>query len=101
MVGLLHAMAFMVLLRVAWVIWNNKPLPLPTKYFSTWQNIIASALSTNTYTTGYRVSLTWSLSSNDVFAANTPTFEISKVPVVVLKKSEIFAILIQSNIFIE
>jgi len=29
MVGLLHAMAFMVLLRIGWVIWNNKPLPLP------------------------------------------------------------------------
>jgi len=29
MVGLLHAMAFMVLLLVGWVIWNNKPLPLP------------------------------------------------------------------------
>jgi len=27
MVGLLHAMAFMVLLLVGWVIWNNKPLP--------------------------------------------------------------------------
>jgi len=31
MVGLLHAMAFMVLLLVGWVIWNNKPLPLPKK----------------------------------------------------------------------
>ena len=30
MVGLLHAMAFMVLLLIGWVIWNNKPLPLPT-----------------------------------------------------------------------
>jgi len=29
MVGLLHAMAFMVLLLIDWVIWNNKPLPLP------------------------------------------------------------------------
>jgi len=29
MVGLLHAMAFMVLLLIGWVIWNNKPLPLP------------------------------------------------------------------------
>jgi len=29
MVGLLHAMAFMVLLLVGWVIWNNKSLPLP------------------------------------------------------------------------
>jgi len=29
MVGLLHAMAFMVLLLVGWVIWNNKPSPLP------------------------------------------------------------------------
>jgi len=28
MVGLLHAMALMVLLLVGWVIWNNKPLPL-------------------------------------------------------------------------
>ena len=28
MVGLLHAMAFMVLLLIGWVIWNNKPLPL-------------------------------------------------------------------------
>ena len=27
MAGLLHAMAFMVLLLVGWVIWNNKPLP--------------------------------------------------------------------------
>ena len=27
MVGLLHAMAFMVLLLIGWVIWNNKPLP--------------------------------------------------------------------------
>jgi len=26
MVGLLHAMAFMVLLLIGWVIWNNKPL---------------------------------------------------------------------------
>jgi len=26
MVGLLHAMAFMMLLLVGWVIWNNKPL---------------------------------------------------------------------------
>jgi len=32
MVGLLHAMAFMVLLLIGWVIWNNKPLPL------CWQN---------------------------------------------------------------
>jgi len=31
MVGLLHAMAFMVLLLIGWVIWNNKPLPLPVK----------------------------------------------------------------------
>ena len=29
MVGLLHAMAFMVLLLIGWVIWNNKPSPLP------------------------------------------------------------------------
>jgi len=29
MVDLLHAMAFMVLLLIGWVIWNNKPLPLP------------------------------------------------------------------------
>jgi len=29
MVGLLHAMAFMVFLLVGWVIWNNKPSPLP------------------------------------------------------------------------
>jgi len=29
MVGLLHAMAFMVLLLIGWVIWNNIPLPLP------------------------------------------------------------------------
>ena len=28
MVGLLHAMAFMVLLLVGWVIWNNKPLTI-------------------------------------------------------------------------
>jgi len=28
MVDLLHAMAFMVLLLIGWVIWNNKPLPL-------------------------------------------------------------------------
>jgi len=28
MVGLLHAMAFMMLLLVGWVIWNNKPLTL-------------------------------------------------------------------------
>jgi len=28
MIGLLHAMAFMVLLLVGWVIWNNEPLPL-------------------------------------------------------------------------
>ena len=28
MVGLLYAMAFMVLLLIGWVIWNNKPLPL-------------------------------------------------------------------------
>jgi len=27
MVGLLYAMAFMVLLLVGWVVWNNKPLP--------------------------------------------------------------------------
>jgi len=27
MVGLLHAMVFMVLLLIGWVIWNNKPLP--------------------------------------------------------------------------
>ena len=27
MVGLLHAMAIMVLLLIGWVIWNNKPLP--------------------------------------------------------------------------
>jgi len=32
MVGLLHAMAFMVLLLVGWVIWNNKPLPLPSDH---------------------------------------------------------------------
>jgi len=30
MVGLLHAMTFMVLLLVGLVIWNNKPLPLPS-----------------------------------------------------------------------
>ena len=29
MVGLLHALAFMVLLLIGRVIWNNKPLPLP------------------------------------------------------------------------
>jgi len=29
MVGLLHAMAFMMLLLVVWVIWNNKPFPFP------------------------------------------------------------------------
>jgi len=29
MVGLLHAMAFMVLLLIVWVIWNNKSFPLP------------------------------------------------------------------------
>jgi len=29
MVGLLDAMAFMVLLLIGWVIWNNKPLPSP------------------------------------------------------------------------
>ena len=34
MVGLLHAMAFMVLLLIDWVIWNNKPLPLPFVYNS-------------------------------------------------------------------
>ena len=28
MVGLLHAMAFMMLLLVGWVIWNNKPLTI-------------------------------------------------------------------------
>jgi len=33
MVGLLHAMAFMVLLLIGWVIWNNKPLPLPLPGF--------------------------------------------------------------------
>jgi len=32
MVGLLHAMAFMVLLLIGWVIWNNKPLPLPLPF---------------------------------------------------------------------
>jgi len=30
MVGLLHAMAFVVLQLICWVIWNNKPLPLQT-----------------------------------------------------------------------
>ena len=29
LVGLLHAMAFIMLLLVGWVIWNNKPLSLP------------------------------------------------------------------------
>jgi len=29
MADLLHAMAFMVLLLIGWVIWNNKLLPLP------------------------------------------------------------------------
>jgi len=29
MIGLLYVMAFIVLLLVGWVIWNNKPLPLP------------------------------------------------------------------------
>ena len=33
MVGLLHAMAFMVLLLIGWVIWNNKPLPLPFRSY--------------------------------------------------------------------
>jgi len=33
MVGLLHAMAFMVLLLIGWVIWNNKPLPLPLQFY--------------------------------------------------------------------
>jgi len=28
MVDLLHAMAFMMLLLVGWVIWNNKPLTI-------------------------------------------------------------------------
>ena len=42
MVGLLHAMAFMVLLLIGWVIWNNKPLPLQpeapeaSRVFSLW-----------------------------------------------------------------
>jgi len=38
MVGLLHAMTFMVLLLVGWVIWNNKPLPLSTAYLSLCQD---------------------------------------------------------------
>jgi len=33
MVSLLHAMVFMVFLLVGWVIWNNKPLPLPLPYY--------------------------------------------------------------------
>ena len=36
MVGLLHAMAFMVLLLIGWVIWNNKPLPLPSDVQEHW-----------------------------------------------------------------
>ena len=32
MVGLLHAMAFMVLLLVGWVIWNNKLLYIKVAY---------------------------------------------------------------------
>ena len=34
MVGLLHAMAFMMLLLVGWVIWNNKPLAIVIERFS-------------------------------------------------------------------
>jgi len=36
-VGLLHAMAFMVLLLVGWVIWNNKPLPFAEKWCFIWE----------------------------------------------------------------
>jgi len=36
MVGLLHAMAFMVLLLIGWVIWNNKPLPFMSLHTKTW-----------------------------------------------------------------
>jgi len=36
MVGLLHAMAFMVLLLIGWVIWNNKPLPFTHPQHSEW-----------------------------------------------------------------
>jgi len=34
MVGLLHTMAFMMLLLVGWVIWNNKPLTIDVHNFS-------------------------------------------------------------------
>jgi len=35
MVGLLHAMAFMVLLLVSWVIWKNKPIPFLLRKYIT------------------------------------------------------------------
>jgi len=38
MIGLLHAMGFMTLLLVGWVIWNNKPCPCPCPFrlWGTW-----------------------------------------------------------------
>ena len=48
MAGLLHAMAFMTLLLVGWVIWNNKPLPLRTALFLQFQTA-AELLWFNSY----------------------------------------------------
>ena len=49
MVGLLHAMAFMVFLLGDWVIWNNKPLSLYLKY-TTVQTIFFKKLDLLNYT---------------------------------------------------
>ena len=50
MVGLLHAMAFMVILLIGWVIWNNKPLPLPkalTWGLGFWPSLVNGFHTTN------------------------------------------------------
>ena len=53
-VGLLHAMAFMVLLLVGWVIWNNKPLPFQPIVFNWKQNSPSIA-----FASWSRIGTTW------------------------------------------
>ena len=60
MVGLLHAMAFMVLLLIGWVIWNNKPLPLPLPLLWMWYIMYWSVMNGSvTNVVCYERSLLW------------------------------------------
>ena len=82
MVGLLYAMAFMVLLLIDWVIWNNKPLPFCTPMYASklWCNFRKSCMQRlrMAYNFGCRAlyNLPWraSVCSHQV-QCNIPTFE--------------------------